>query len=357
MPSLDEIATKMKEEAAAVVAQAKKEYANYAHYIKILTQIKNIAGKNQTPHYVTLEVPYMTVDGRIKMCIDDHSESGEKPKFGTAVFTKSPDGSIILCGISVETKRGKATGTIEVNIGGGGADKTNPYANAETSALGRALGFMGYGSIGTGIASYEEVEGAVGGRNGTNINGSTAANKLVDTTGKSVGTTAGTTGAEGKVTAISAQIKIKAKTALVQAGYTDQESAGKVNGAKTMDDINALIQEAGAKRRAAEVATGDTGKSDNGAKQSDNKSQKSPASEQGTETVDTSKGNGAAPSSEEKASNGGDEGKPISAKEIIGLKKKLKESGKTDDDLAKILPGVKTLRDYRTVIKEYGIAA
>ena len=96
---------------------------------------------------------------------------------------------------------------------------------------------------------------------------------------------------------------------------------------------------------------------DNGKQQAPDKSKESTGPAQGSETADTSKGNGAAPSSEGTASNGGDEGKPISAKEIIGLKKKLKESGKTDDDLAKILTGVKTVGDYRKVIKEYGIAA
>ncbi|TFI46518.1 hypothetical protein E4O93_17455 [Diaphorobacter sp. DS2] len=33
---------------------------------------------------------------------------------------------------------------------------------AETSAIGRALGFLGYGLIGTGIASAEEMDGAEG---------------------------------------------------------------------------------------------------------------------------------------------------------------------------------------------------
>jgi hypothetical protein len=36
-------------------------------------------------------------------------------------------------------------------------DESNPLENAETSAVGRALGFLGYGVYGTGIASADEV--------------------------------------------------------------------------------------------------------------------------------------------------------------------------------------------------------
>lgn len=73
--------------------------------------------------------------------------------------------------------------------------------------------------------------------------------------------------------------------------------------------------------------------------------------------ADTSKANESTPTSTSKNTAGDDEGKAVSAKEIIGLKRELKKVGKTDDELAKILPSVKTLGDYKKVIKEYGIAA
>lgn len=40
-------------------------------------------------------------------------------------------------------------------------DRTNLYENVESSAIGRALGFLGYGLLGTGIASAEEVMAAM----------------------------------------------------------------------------------------------------------------------------------------------------------------------------------------------------
>ena len=55
---------------------------------------------------------------------------------------------------------GTADGIASINIGGKGADMTHPLENAETSSLGRALAKLGYGLIGSGLASAEEVEEA-----------------------------------------------------------------------------------------------------------------------------------------------------------------------------------------------------
>jgi hypothetical protein len=49
------------------------------------------------------------------------------------------------------------TAHARVFVGGSGVDESNPLENAETSAVGRALGFLGYGLYGTGIASADEV--------------------------------------------------------------------------------------------------------------------------------------------------------------------------------------------------------
>ena len=52
---------------------------------------------------------------------------------------------------------GSVSAHARVFLGGSGVDESNPLENAETSAIGRALGFLGYGVYGTGIASADEV--------------------------------------------------------------------------------------------------------------------------------------------------------------------------------------------------------
>jgi len=56
---------------------------------------------------------------------------------------------------------GKAEALATVNIDGKAVDAHFPLENAETSSLGRALGKMGYGLIGSGLASAEEIEEAM----------------------------------------------------------------------------------------------------------------------------------------------------------------------------------------------------
>jgi hypothetical protein len=58
--------------------------------------------------------------------------------------------------ISVEGKMYTATAEAKLNAAKGTPDGTNPFECAETSALGRALAFAGFGSV-ERIASYDEV--------------------------------------------------------------------------------------------------------------------------------------------------------------------------------------------------------
>lgn len=103
--------------------------------------------------YVIVKVPYMSVDGRVQWARDEHKKAGKKLMFHPPVIDRNAG----LVSVTVESEiLGSATGTAKIG-NGSGVDKTNPIENAETSAIGRALGFLGYGLIGTGIASAEEI--------------------------------------------------------------------------------------------------------------------------------------------------------------------------------------------------------
>lgn len=111
---------------------------------------------NKGDLYVSIYEPYMSVDGRVKWARDEHKAAGKKLTFCPPVFKNG------LVSITVDSEiYGEATGTAKIGKGGG-VDSTNPIENAETSAIGRALGFLGYGLYGNGIASAEEVLTAKG---------------------------------------------------------------------------------------------------------------------------------------------------------------------------------------------------
>ncbi len=343
--TLPEKAAKMQEESKAIVAQAIKQAGKYASFIKVLSQKKNI-GTRDNPSFVEIETPYMVVVGRVIEAREEHQEAGKKIVFKPAEFMMAPDGKTQLCRIAIESEiRGTATGTIEVGTIGN-VDKTNPYANAETSALGRALGFLGYGVFGCGIASYEEVSSATEvANNGKAFAAQDAGSQkpahagTISNVGKGASSNAGT--------AISAQVKIKAKTALVGAGFTEGEAAKKINEAMTIDDINSLLQEAGSAKK-ANVGAGQS----SGAQDTGNKMEGAQAKGTAEESSGQAEGKQSAGTS-----TNSEDSKPVGAKEIIGLKKKLKEKGLADEDLTKVLPGIKTRGDYLKVIAEHGIAA
>lgn len=110
--------------------------------------------------YVTVAKPYVTVDGRIKMARDEHKEKEAKLHISQPVIEVVGGKTLLSVSVSSELY-GDAVGMIEVGEGKG-VDAVNPFANAQTSAIGRALGFLGYGLVGTGvIASPEEMRSAL----------------------------------------------------------------------------------------------------------------------------------------------------------------------------------------------------
>lgn len=121
--------------------------------------------------YVTVRVPYMTVDGRVAMMVDQHKKAGigytltvEPELIGEDLYMRATFEGLSAGGVHCKT-----VGRARIMFGGRSVDATNPVENAETSAVGRALAFAGYGLIGTGIASAQEV--ATARDNGGNGNG------------------------------------------------------------------------------------------------------------------------------------------------------------------------------------------
>lgn len=107
----------------------------------------------------TVSNAYITVDGRIQMATDECTREGQLLQIETSfeeVFGKP------MAKATVRTNRGTSSAHAEVFFDATiGPDSTNPLSCAETSAVGRALGFLGFNLFGGGIASAEEVERAL----------------------------------------------------------------------------------------------------------------------------------------------------------------------------------------------------
>jgi hypothetical protein len=100
--------------------------------------IVNIHGKN-----------YMTVAKRVELA---HQE---KVLDGVVTEVLSHDPIVIKAVVTIKGKQYTGISAVDKNSQRM-IEKSNPYEVAETSAVGRALGFAGYG-IGEGIASADEI--------------------------------------------------------------------------------------------------------------------------------------------------------------------------------------------------------
>lgn len=91
---------------------------------------------------------YMTVAGRLQLAHTDN----DTLSITTEVI---PNGGSVVVKATVVTKKGTFTGISAANPSKA-IEKMSPYEVAETSAVGRALGFAGYGAVDS-IASADEM--------------------------------------------------------------------------------------------------------------------------------------------------------------------------------------------------------
>lgn len=138
---------------------AKNTPEKYLPYIMRMGNGVKVGGTKDNPLMKYVENPYMSVEGCMLWFYDDMQRKG------TAYLIEP---TIVECGGHVVVK---TTITVHsttpptvvsdmasVNFGGAGVDRTNPIENASTSALGRALSRLGYGTFGgNGMATADEI--------------------------------------------------------------------------------------------------------------------------------------------------------------------------------------------------------
>ncbi len=100
---------------------------------------------------------YMTVAKRVEMFHADNEGDNEGEKVPCDIITDCISHAPVVFKATVNMKKGQFTGYSSVSLDTvKQIEKQNPYEVAETSAVGRALGFAGYGLI-EGIASADEM--------------------------------------------------------------------------------------------------------------------------------------------------------------------------------------------------------
>lgn len=154
---IEKLITEEKERSKKLCEEALEDTPEeYRRFIAFIANNKKIGDA-----YVKVQNPYMMVAGRIKMAMDEHREKEATIETETWFEQEPVTGQVICKAKVVSSLLGSATAHARVFIDGSGANATNPMETGETGAIGRALGNLGYGLYGPGVASAEEMESAL----------------------------------------------------------------------------------------------------------------------------------------------------------------------------------------------------
>ena len=130
--------------------------AEFRQYVTVMERRQ----KTDSGQWKVVETPYMAVDGRIMMARVDHQGQGAMLVFSPATIWADSEDELTLLVTVTSSVYGAASGTATSKRRGGvPIEAQHPWEIAETSALGRALGSLGYGLFpGAGLASSEDMQ-------------------------------------------------------------------------------------------------------------------------------------------------------------------------------------------------------
>jgi len=130
-------------------------HRDFIDFVLLLDKQQKVNGQ-----WITVQQPYMTVDGRIAMACRDHANQGKRLDFHDPEVVENSELRLTLR-VTMESEiYGRRHGIASSRFDGAGSpfERGHPWEVAETSAIGRALAAMGYGLVpGAGLVSAEEV--------------------------------------------------------------------------------------------------------------------------------------------------------------------------------------------------------
>jgi len=130
-------------------------HLDFIDFVVLLDKQQKVDGQ-----WITVQQPYMTVDGRIAMACRDHTNQGKRLDFHDPEVVENSELRLTLR-VTVKSEiYGRRHGIASSRLDGASSpfERSHPWEVAETSAVGRALAAMGYGLLpGAGLVSAEEI--------------------------------------------------------------------------------------------------------------------------------------------------------------------------------------------------------